>query len=83
MRVTQQSESPGNFFYRAKSGSSMCTVSSSESPPQCLIFRFPSGARVNVEVSACASNDICSLPYETYGFTVPKCEENFNAIFFI
>ncbi len=81
MTVTQQSESPGNFIYKAKSGSSQCTVSSSASPPQCLISRLPSGARVNVTVFACASNDTCSLPYETYGYTVPKCKENFNADF--
>ncbi len=72
MRVRQPSETAGITLYKAKSGSSTCQVSATASPPQCLIFHLPAGARVRVETVACLSNGICSLPYEAYGFTIPK-----------
>ncbi len=72
MRVTQPSETAGITVYKARSGSSTCQVSATASPPQCFIFRLPSGARVKVETEACFANGVCSLPYEAHGFTIPK-----------
>ncbi len=74
MRVTQLTETPGVVSYKAKSGTSTCQASATASPPQCLIFRLPSGARVKVETAACLANGICGLPYEAYGFTISKCK---------
>ncbi len=73
MRIMEPSETPGITLYKAKSGSSTCQASATASPPQCLIFGLPSGARVRAEVVACLSSGVCSLPFEVYGYTFPKC----------
>ncbi len=76
MRIMEPSETPGITLYKARSGSSTCQASATASPPQCLIFRLPSGARVRAEVVACLANGVCSLPYEVYGYTIPKCKSH-------
>ncbi len=72
MRVTQPSETPGITQYKAKSGSSTCEAAATDTPPQCLIFRLPSGTHVKVEIVACLADGTCSIPYVEYGFTYPK-----------
>ncbi len=78
VKITQPSETPGITVYRASSKFLSVKVSATASHLQCLIFRPPSGVRVEVETVVCLPSGQCSAPYEAYGLTILKGTPHVN-----